>query len=98
MEADEFKLNEHSGGQKQNKSESDSLCTTATNPGKDSVFPQHHPLPVCPEDVSRTTFITHYQFWMSAAEQVVGDEGLRGPYLLSSFVRQHSELHREALQ
>lgn len=34
----------------------DLLCTIAANPGKDSVFPQHHPLPVCPEDISKTTF------------------------------------------
>lgn len=70
---------------------------TATNPGTDSVFLQHHPLPVFPEDVNKTTFTTLCQFWTSTTEQVVRMRG-RGPYLLSSFVRQHGELHRQILQ
>lgn len=79
------------------KSETHSPCTTAANPGKDSIFPQHHLLLAGPEDINKTTFITQCQFWTNTAEQVVKmkDWGL---YLLSSFVRQHSELHRKALQ
>lgn len=49
----------------------DLLCTIAANPGKDSVFPQHHPLPVCPEDISKTTFFILGQLWTSTAEEVV---------------------------
>lgn len=50
------------GGLKKNsKGVTDSLCTTAANPGKDSVFPQHRPLPVGPEDISTTTFTTRCQ-------------------------------------
>lgn len=79
------------------KSGTHSPCTTAANPGKDSISPQHHLLLVCPEDINKTTFITQCQLWTNTSEQVVKMKDW-GPYLLSSFVRQHSELHREALQ
>ena len=55
----------------------DSLCTTAANPGKDSVFPQHHPLPGCPEDISKTTCITRCHVWTCSSRAGGEDEGQR---------------------
>lgn len=68
---------------------------TAANPRKYWAFPRHHPLPVCPEDISKTAFI--FVIYLITVEQV---EGWRsgGFYLLSSFVRQHGELRRQTLQ
>lgn len=68
---------------------------TAANPRTDWAFPRHRPLPVSPEDISKTTFFFCHLAHYSRAGGGMAEGGV---HLLSSFVRQHSELHRQTLQ